>query len=84
MMALAVLSVPQVTFQCLILLKGVQSSGKVVWFTVISPFVFIVILFFRVIFLEGAGDGIEYPTTCICIHSVYPKILFSSQVLFEA
>lgn len=42
------------------LIKGVQSSGKVVYFTAIFPFVVLVILFFRVIFLEGASEGIRY------------------------
>ena len=49
----------QVVLELLILIKGVKSSGKVVWVTVTLPFVLIIILFWRVIWLEGAGDGIE-------------------------
>ena len=42
------------------LIKGVQSSGKVVYFTAIFPFVVLFILFCYVVTLDGAGEGVRY------------------------
>jgi len=43
--------------------KGVASSGKVVAFTALFPYVVLFLLLGRGIFLEGAGAGIQYYLT---------------------
>ncbi|KAI6241590.1 Transporter [Aphelenchoides fujianensis] len=40
--------------------KGIQMSGKVVWFTAIFPYVVLVSLLIRGVTLPGAEKGIEY------------------------
>ncbi|XP_029357675.1 sodium- and chloride-dependent neutral and basic amino acid transporter B(0+) [Echeneis naucrates] len=42
------------------LIRGIKSSGKVVYFTATFPYVVIVILLIKGVTLEGARDGIEF------------------------
>ncbi|XP_078542064.1 sodium- and chloride-dependent neutral and basic amino acid transporter B(0+)-like isoform X2 [Lissotriton helveticus] len=42
------------------LFRGIKSSGKVVYFTAIFPYVVLLILLIRGATLEGAGEGIAY------------------------
>uniref|UniRef100_A0A8C6SZ12 Transporter n=1 Tax=Neogobius melanostomus TaxID=47308 RepID=A0A8C6SZ12_9GOBI len=43
-----------------VLIRGIKSSGKVVYFTATFPYVVIFILLIRGVTLEGVRDGIEY------------------------
>uniref|UniRef100_A0A3P8UYE7 Transporter n=1 Tax=Cynoglossus semilaevis TaxID=244447 RepID=A0A3P8UYE7_CYNSE len=43
-----------------VLIKGIKSSGKAVYFTSTFPYVLLLILIIRSAMLEGSGDGIAY------------------------
>ncbi|XP_061706021.1 sodium- and chloride-dependent glycine transporter 1-like [Cydia pomonella] len=60
-MAACLLAAWIIVFLCLC--KGVQSSGKVVYFTALFPYVVLVVLFFRGVTLPGAWNGIMYYLT---------------------
>ncbi len=45
-----------IVFACLA--KGIKSSGKVVYFTATFPYVILIVLFIRGLFLEGAYEGV--------------------------
>ncbi len=48
--------------------QGIQSSGKVVYFTALFPYVILSIFFVRGITLKGAGAGLA--------HMFYPDVRF--------
>lgn len=47
----------------LVLVKGIQSLGKVVYFTATFPYILLTILLIRSAMLDGARDGVEYYLT---------------------
>lgn len=57
-LALALLGAWIMVFLCIA--KGVKSSGKVVYFTAIFPYLMLTVLLIRGAMLEGAGEGIEF------------------------
>ena len=46
--------------------RGINSSGKVVYFTALFPYLVFTIFFVRVLMLKGAGAGL--------VHMFYPRI----------
>lgn len=57
-LALSLLAAWLIVFLCLC--RGVKSSGKVVYFTALFPYVVLVMLFIRGLTLPGAYNGIRY------------------------
>ena len=48
---------------CVCLIRGIQSSGKVVYFTALFPYVVLTVLFIFSLTLDGSLDGIKYYVT---------------------
>uniref|UniRef100_V5I972 Transporter n=1 Tax=Anoplophora glabripennis TaxID=217634 RepID=V5I972_ANOGL len=42
----------------LIIRKGLHQSGKIIWFTALSPYVILAVMVVRAVTLEGAGSGL--------------------------
>ena len=54
-------------------MKGIQSSGKVVYFTAIFPYVVLTIFFLRGVTLPGAFAGLH--------HMFQPKVKVDTRVI---
>uniref|UniRef100_A0ABM0MYG3 Sodium- and chloride-dependent GABA transporter 1-like n=1 Tax=Saccoglossus kowalevskii TaxID=10224 RepID=A0ABM0MYG3_SACKO len=57
-LALALFIAWALTYACIV--KGVKTTGKIVWFTTTFPYVVLTILLIRACTLPGAEDGIYY------------------------
>ena len=44
----------------MVIKKGVKTSGKIIMFTALMPYLFFFIMLIRAMFLEGAGIGLKY------------------------
>lgn len=63
---------------CLILIKGIASSGKVAYFTAIFPYVVLFTLLIRGVTLDGASTGILYFIKPQWEKLFLPEVLWSS------
>lgn len=65
--------------------KGVQVSGKIVWFTATFPYVVLILLSIKALFLEGSLKGLDYYLTPN-ISTLYSPMVWmdaASQVYFS-
>ncbi|XP_039248623.2 sodium- and chloride-dependent GABA transporter 2-like isoform X1 [Styela clava] len=69
----------------LCIVKGIRTSGKVAYVTVIVPYILMIALFIRGITLKGAGSGMLYYITPNITRLVDPTVWLDagSQVLFS-
>ncbi|XP_059478116.1 sodium-dependent nutrient amino acid transporter 1 isoform X3 [Neocloeon triangulifer] len=63
---------------CLVLIKGVQSSGKAAYFLALFPYVVLIILLVRGATLPGAVDGILYFITPQWEQLLNPKVWYQA------
>lgn len=62
-------------------MKGVESSGKVAYFTAIYPYIVLLVLLITGLTKEGAINGIKYFVTPQWDKIYDPKVLFAVQTL---
>ncbi|MCK5833101.1 sodium-dependent transporter [bacterium] len=65
--------------------KGTKTVGKVVWFTVLGPWLLLILFVIRGVTLDGAVDGIRYYLTPVWIKLLEPRVWLAaiSQVFFS-
>ncbi|CAM1329309.1 DAT (predicted) [Pycnogonum litorale] len=65
--------------------KGISTSGKVVWFTALFPYVVLMIMFCRGVTLPGASEGIKYYLTPVFSRLTEARVWVdaASQVFFS-
>ncbi|XP_072015442.1 sodium- and chloride-dependent glycine transporter 2-like [Amphiura filiformis] len=67
-----------ITFLCMI--KGIKTTGKVVYFTATFPYFVLFILLIRGLTLPGSGEGIKYFITPRWEHLATPKVWLDAAV----
>ncbi|XP_062404056.1 sodium-dependent neutral amino acid transporter B(0)AT2 [Sardina pilchardus] len=62
------------TMVCLAMIKGIQSSGKVMYFSSLFPYVVLICFLVRALLLEGSVDGIRHMFTPKLEIMLEPKV----------
>lgn len=62
------------TLVCLAMIKGIQSSGKVMYFSSLFPYVVLICFLVRALLLEGSVDGIRHMFTPKLEIMLEPKV----------